>query len=125
MDDTRFSAAFGLREAAEIAVAPYCHSARVNRAVAADPSLKTAFAQADARRKAAAQRLATREDEARHNPIRTFDTVRLAFPYEGLGTATILSVRRGICGVDYELDLPDPHSSAATWFVPRDRFTRT
>ncbi|EGF93687.1 hypothetical protein ABI_21290 [Asticcacaulis biprosthecium C19] len=108
MDDTGFR--FGLADA--IAVTPFSHSARVNRAVAADPALKGYL-------------LRPRPTRPAEAPLEAGATVYLRFPYEGLGTAIILSVRRGPCGLDYELDLPDPHGAAATWFVPRSGITPT
>ncbi|ESQ73973.1 hypothetical protein [Asticcacaulis sp. AC402] len=109
MDDTHATGfRFGLPEAAGIAVIPFSHSACVNRAVAADPSLATCL-------------LRPRPALPAAPPLEAGATVYLRFPYEGLGTATVLSVRRGSCGLDYELDIPDPHSAAVTWFVPRDR----
>lgn len=108
MDDTGFR--FGLADAIDIAVTPFSHSARVNRAIAADPSLK-------------AYLLRPRRVRPAEPPLDAGALVRVLFPYEGLGTATILSVRRGPCGLDYELDIPDPHGFGATWFVPRNRIT--
>ncbi|ESQ89002.1 hypothetical protein ABAC460_14575 [Asticcacaulis sp. AC460] len=108
MDDTGFR--FGLAEAVAIAVTPFSHSARINRAVAADPTLK-AYLQ---------RPRPSPPDEA---PLEAGTTVRLRFPYEGLGTATIASIRRGPCGLDYELDIADPHGFGDTWFVPRNRIT--